>query len=277
MQHLRKYYMADANPSQGGNQTGPSKKDVENTESVSDSFSKISSTLKSIGATLKSQLTPRLEEMVDGVAKFDEITKKTATQTIRNLESELNKAAKAVDKTKESQQNLNKKLESSTKIEERINGIKSRQASIEGLIQELKLDGLSLSKTQNIQVMRAYKLMQDQLQVEEELLKTSKEREKSAGVIGKLFEGLNRVPVVGNLIDAKKVTAAINDEVGKTGNKWKAFGAGVKAVGTSLKDSILDPFVSIPLILTGIVGLFKTIFDLATKFNTKIFELSKNF
>lgn len=262
MQPIRKFYAAD--PAGGGPQ-GPSDRDVNNAEHLKDTFARLKTDLVDIAALLKTELTA-------GIAGFDRASKKAATESIRSLEGELRRAAKAVDKTRQSQEGLTKQFTSSKKIQESINAIKSRQASIDSTILQLERQGLAINQKQQAAIDRATAALNEQVGIEEQLLEKSLKVEKSIGNLGKLFQGLTKIPIVGQLIDADSVLAKMKKKGEETGSKWEAFGAGMKEVFSSIGRSLMDPAT----IITGIFTALKGIFDLAVRFDAKTYDIAKN-
>jgi hypothetical protein len=267
MQPIRKFYAVSTPGGGGGNQgqTGPSQQDVNNAEALNEQFARLKNTLTSIGATFKTQLTQQAENL-------DFVTRRTATQTINSLEGQFKRAAAQVDKTRLASEGVDKALLSSKKIAERITAIKSRQSSLENQILELERLGITLSDKQQEKYYYAQEALKEQLEIEEKLLEVAKKRDRAIGRIGDLFRGLTRIPVVGNLIDARDVLDDIEKAADKTGSKWKAFGAGMLSVFKSIGRSLTDPAI----IVGSIVAIIAKIISLVREFNQIVFDLSKN-
>jgi hypothetical protein len=67
---------------------------------------------------------------------------------------------------------------------------------------------------------------------------------KKLGVTGATIKGLNKIPVLGGLINAEKVLARIQKKTAEEGStKFDVFKEGVKGVGSSMKDNLTDPSV----------------------------------
>ena len=74
--------------------------------------------------------------------------------------------------------------------------------------------------------------------------------EKAMGNLGKLAQGLSKIPILGQFVQTEKVMEAMQLAAAKTGSKTAAMGAGFKAIGKSIKDGMLDPLTLITFILT---------------------------
>ena len=262
MQLIKKFYAPT--PASGGPQ-GPSDGDVRNAENIKDTFARLKTDLIDIASILKTELTA-------GIAGFDRVSKKAANESIRSLEGELKRAAKAVDKTRQSQEGLTKQFTSSKKIQENINAIKSRQASIDNTILQLERQGLVLTQKQQTTVDDINNTLSEQVRIEEQLATAAAKREKAAGKIGALFEGISKIPVLNKLVDSRDILDKINKSAEETGSRWKAFGAGIKGVFSSIAKSLTDPVT----ILTGMFSLLKGIVDLVMDFNKRTFDIAKD-
>ena len=253
--------MADA----PGGSTGPSKDDIKNAQSLKDEFVTLKDTIDSVGASIDASLTQKIRA-------FRAVAKKTAENTLKSLTAELNRASKGVDKTRTLSEDLSKKFISSKKIQESISVIKSRQSNIESTLLLLERQGVELSEKDLENIEAANQALKGQIGIEEDLLASALKREKAAGNIGKLFQGLTKIPILGSLIDAQAITEKINKTAANTGSKWKAFGAGISETFKSIRRSLTDPST----IILGIFGVLKSVYDLAVKFDQKTFDIAKN-
>jgi len=107
--------------------------------------------------------------------------------------------------------------------------------------------------------------------------------EKAMGILGKAVEGLSKIPILGGLINTKKVLEEMQTVAATTGSKVLTFKAGISAIGTSMKESLTDPLVLavgafklVSLTISGIINLFKTAIDLGLRFDKATFDIAKN-
>lgn len=263
MELVRKFYMADG--PNGGGKVGPDDVDIRNTQRLNEAFVEIESTLKSVGAILK-------ESFTEEINTFDRASKRTANETLRGLTAELRKGVTSLDKTRKLATDTQNTYESSRKIQEKINSTKSRQAAIENSIIQLERAGVTITAEHEEAVQALLDDLDRQVKIEEQLLDKAKKREKAAGNIGKLFEGISKIPVLGQLIDSKDVLDKINKTAEQTGSKWAALGAGLTEAFKSIGRSLIDP----TSIITGLFAVIKKIVDLIIQFNQKTFDLAKN-
>ena len=259
MELFRKFYMADP----PGRSAGPSKEDISNAEALADQYARMKTDIVDVSAIFNT-----MAKALRGNSAYV----RSQRETTKSIESDLKKAAKSIDATREKQQGLTKQYQSSKKAQEEINKIKSIQASIESSVLQLERQGITLDDDKAAAIERALAAMNEQLEIEDSLLEKSKLREKSIGNLGKLFQGLTKIPIVGQLIDAQSVQEKINKTAEKTGSRYKAFGAGVVEVFKSIGRSLTDPTT----ILLGFFGLLKSVYDLAVKFDQKTFDIAKN-
>jgi hypothetical protein len=263
MESMRKFYMADNTG--GGGKLGPDDIDIRNAEKLNQVFTEIEDTLRSAGTTLQ-------QSLIAGIRTFDEVSKRTAKETIRGLAAELRKGVTSLDKTRKLASETKTTYESSSKIQQKINDTKSRQTSIENSLVQLERQGITVTEKRRELVNDIIADLDRQVKVEEQLLDKAKQREKAAGNIGKLFEGISKIPVLGQLIDSKDVLDKINKTAEQTGSRWAALGAGLSETFKSLGRSLTDPTT----IITGLFAILKKIVDLIIQFNQKTFDLAKN-
>ena len=251
MQLLRKFYMATST----GNPGSPDPED----------FVRLKDTITAAGAEIDISLTQK-------ISRFDRAAKKAARDTLKSLTAELGRAAKGIDKTNQLSEDLGKKFVSSKKIQESIATIKNRQVNIESTLLLLERQGVELSQRDLDNITATTEALQEQVSIEEKLLDQARMREKAAGNIGKLFAGLTKIPILGSLIDAERITEQINKTAAETGSRWKAFGTGVVETFKSIGRSLTDPVT----IITGLFTILKKVVDLVIKFNQQTFDLAKN-
>lgn len=266
MKLLTKFYMAD--PAGGGG----SPVNLKDAKALKDEFANIKNVIGDVGDALETSIGSQITALRAGMVGFDEDAEKAANRSLKSITSELTKAAKAVDKTRLQAEGLTKQFTTSKKIEENITALKAKQSNIESELLELALQGVVLSQQDLGNIDNANAALTRQLAIEQALLQKSLDREKAAGKMGQLFEGISKIPVLNKLVDSKAVLDKINKTAQETGSRWKAFGAGMKEVFSQIGKSLSDPVTYI----TGIFSLLKSIVTLVLDFNQKTFDIAKN-
>ena len=120
-----------------------------------------------------------------------------------------------------------------------------------------------------LKIEEAYTAQNDQLA--QQFLKAYK-IEQTMGNLGKIFKGLTKIPIVGQLIDAEKVTKRMQQAAADGASKWKTFGVGIKATFASIGDSLTDPLT----IITGLYAGISKLVKLAADYQSKQFEAAKD-
>lgn len=251
--------MADDRPG------GPTDDDIRRTESLNERFNRLRDTLASISEILKDEFTSQIEE-------FDEVSKKTAQVTIRDLNRELKTASNSLKQAQIQQRRVGKELLDSSKIEAQINKLKDSQVSIAATLEVLQMQGIELEGERLQVVQDLLAALDEQLKILYDQYKVAKQLEITIGRMGQLFRDLTRIPIVGRLIDAQSVLNAMTKSAQQTGSKWKALGAGIAEVFRSIGRSLKDPGV----ILLSLFALLKSIYDIVVQFNKRAFEIAQN-
>jgi hypothetical protein len=134
--------------------------------------------------------------------------------------------------------------------------------------------------------------IKDLINLTNERLEKEKEIEKTLGIAPKLLEGLKKIPIIGDVLDIKGAQNAMIEAAEGGASGFQAMGAGVKALGPSLK-AALGPLALISLAVEAVQMLIgamldadKQVTDIAQNFNIikedaadtrdRFFELSDN-
>lgn len=269
MELMRKFYMADN--AGGGKGFGPDDADIRNSEELNEIFRQINSTLTDLSTKLKSSLEAQIL-LSRAAGEFDEDMEKAAKKSVTALVGELTKGTRALDKTRELVGKVNEGSISSKKIQDKINETRSRQVRIQETLITLERQGVILTAEQEEATALLLEDLDRQISIEDQLLDKAKQREKAAGNIGKLFEGISKIPVLGQLIDSKEVLEKINKTAANTGSKWAALGTGLSESFKSIGRSLTDPST----LILGLFTILKKIVDLVIQFNQKTFDIAKN-
>lgn len=226
--------------------------------SLEEGFGGIDSTIKSIVSELKkgNEASSLASKAFRGIQNITEKLKYDQ-QDISKLSLEQLKRQK--DKLKEYQQEIR---DQSKIISEKVqglildkNGNQLAGTALQSRLDRLKLDGKISESEESI-----YKAAKENFSIFEETNKLLGERiqkeeqiNAKLGLTGKLMKGINKIPIVGQFIDAEKALEKMRDAAENGGGKIATLGAGLKSIGKDIDKGISDPLT----ILITLVGIMK--------------------
>ena len=203
----------------------------------------------------------------------DRITQATA----KDLQASFNKFAKITDDIASNIIKIEQGSLTAKNIQTQINARKAQELSlgiklvtnlrqqgvqvenIEDLIEKQNAGTLSLTKRQKKLVEEYAKAQGYNADYTKELEKQQslvENQNKKLGITGNLIKGLNKIPVLGNLINAEKANAAAQEESAREGStRFSVMAKTAGSVGKSLAGSLTDPL----FIITQILDVFKGI------------------
>ena len=104
---------------------------------------------------------------------------------------------------------------------------------------------------------------------------------KNMGLTGKLLKGIEKIPIIGQFVDAGAALKKMRDhasEVDSEGNlvndKFSSMGVGIKAVGKQIVEGMLDPLTVITALINAGLSFDKQITDLQKGMGTSREEAS---
>jgi len=103
----------------------------------------------------------------------------------------------------------------------------------------------------------------------QQLLNLQENIEKKLGGMGLLVKGMNKIPIIGDVLETDKALAAMSKTAGKGGGKIKTMGAGLKSMGKSLAKA--GPQILIMELVKALNQADQEVTELA-----KSFTMSKN-
>jgi hypothetical protein len=117
-------------------------------------------------------------------------------------------------------------------------------------IQDAILNGsLTLSQEQKDYVdnqVRLNEINENYLKYLDQQLIKVKEIDKKLGATGKLIKGISKIPLIGNIIDAKEAQKQMRKAIQEPGGtQFKALKAGLTSISTDIKDFLKDPITLI--------------------------------
>lgn len=113
--------------------------------------------------------------------------------------------------------------------------------------------------------------IKDLIKLTDDRLKKEEEIEKTLGIAPKLLEGLKKIPIIGDVLDIKGAQTAMIEAAEGGASGFKSMGAGVKALGPSLK-AALGPLA----LISVAVDVFKFFFNAALKADEQITNIAKS-
>ena len=204
-------------------------------------------------------------------------TDRVTQATAKDLQASFNKFAKITDDIASNIIKIEQGSLTVKNIQTQINDRKSQELSlgiklvtnlrqqgvqvenIEDLIEKQNAGTLSLTKRQKKLVEEYAKAQGYNADYTKELEKQQslvENQNKKLGITGNLIKGLNKIPVLGNLINAEKANAAAQEESAREGStRFSVMAKTAGSVGKSLAGSLTDPL----FIITQILDVFKGI------------------
>ena len=141
-------------------------------------------------------------------------------------------------------------------------------------IERGELEGEELTKAQALISEREEEAtaIKDLLDLTDARLKKEKEIEKTLGIAPKLLNGLKKIPVIGDVLDVDGAKQAMIEAAEGGASGFQAMGAGVKALGPSLK-AALGPLALISLAVEAV----KMMVDAMLAADEQVTDIAKNF
>jgi hypothetical protein len=277
-----KQYMAD--PIDPRAATGALKNVQELVGAIEDGF-------RSIGNRIQG-VADDIAESNSNLITFESITKDIA-RSVRSI-------GKANEELISNQIKLEQGQLSSKKIQEQTNALTAKKLVLQNRLNSLqtelndsvasgRLSAEEILDTQNQinklteEILISEKLVNEQYAKQAE---QAERTEKAMGNLGNITKGLNKLPLVGDLIKSEEVLSAMQKEAAATGDKTKVMAAGFKAIGKSIKEGMLDPLTIVTFLFnsllkgsTGIAAFEKSLgvsYEQAYKLNTQLNFVGNN-
>jgi hypothetical protein len=232
----RSFYAPDSS-------TGPSAQDLKNAKEMIETVSALKDAFISLGATIKTKLN---QNLVDA----DEYTKQYVKTLRSDVSSTLISLGKRSDKLLENQLKLNKGQMSSKDISKQIQELDNKRLKSASDLTTAAKNGLipaSEAKKLYLQIKEAIADGKGELEGQ---LEVAERTEKAMGTLGSIVKGLNKIPILGNLIDSEKVMEEMQKTAAKTGSKVSVLATGFKEIGKSVAKGLTDPLTIITFLVT---------------------------
>ena len=184
--------------------------------------------------TLKSVASQIGDIFQDALSEADGITKIFG----KDVQKQLNSLARSTDKMIENQLKINAGQSASKDISKQLLDYQTKREVLEKRINNLMGEQPVLAAQLASQLRDVDAANADYVEGLKEQEEQLKKIEKRMGVMGKLVKGLNKIPIIGNLINADEVETQMKKAAA---NGKSPLIAGFKEVGKSIKDGMLDP------------------------------------
>jgi hypothetical protein len=237
--------------------------EVKLQDQLNDELKITNNTLTSIANNLSEQF--KLQQ------KIGKEVEQTANDYYKDLAKTLKASAKDVFTIAENQEALNRGALRSNTIQGQITKALRDQNKALATFELLEQEIGSLTEEEA-------KWRQDSLAASEAQLATltaqlvkAQQIEKVAGLTGKIFEGISKIPLLGHLIDTEKILENVYDTAAKTGSKWAAFGSGLSTTFNQIGKKMMDPVI----LFTAQIAIFKKLFNLATELNQSFTDMRR--
>jgi hypothetical protein len=219
---------------------------------------------------ISSQVGDIFKDALDSTSTFSKTITSDITKGINNL-------ARTTTTLISNQEKLKSGSLTRAQIEKQIQERSIKIQAIEQQINIAKKAGLISTKEANKQLSQAVAYENEFVADLEQQAKLADQFNKKLGITGKTIKGLNKIPVLGGLINSEEVLARIQKKTTEEGaTKFGVFKEGIKGVGSSIKESLVDPSV---LMGGGFALLTKTVkffVDAMFEADKRVTALSRN-
>jgi hypothetical protein len=214
--------------------------------------------------------------------------------TFNTISKDITRTIKSISRTNEdlinNQIKLNKGQLESKKIEQQIEQLQtkklisqSRLNSLQNELNDALATGRITAADAAIKQATIANLTAEIAQSAQETIGLFKsqleEAEKIEGVMGNLgsiVKGLNKIPIIGQFMQTEKIMSAMQETAKNTGSKTQVMLSGFKAIGSSIKEGILDPLTLVTFILNESLKANRQTVELGKALGKNSFEYREN-
>jgi hypothetical protein len=200
---------------------------AETVEVLKDSF-------KSLGIVIKEQINDNIQDADNFTKAYGRSLKSDITQTFNNLgkrSSDILKNQEALVKGQAKEKDILKQITQ--------NDLKRKNLAID-LANAVKNNILSFQEANKLSEEARQKFEEQNEELAKQAAHAAK-TEAAMGNLGNIVKGLNKIPILGGLINSEKVMEKMQETAANTGSKTAVMATGFKEVGKSIKDGMLDP------------------------------------
>jgi hypothetical protein len=215
---------------------------------------------------ISSQVGDIFQEALDNTSSFSKSLTNDITKGINSL-------AKSSTILISNQEKLKSGSLTRAQIEKQILDRNIKIKAIEQQINIAKKSGLITDEVANEQLNQALAYEAELISDLEEQARLADQFNKKLGVTGNVIKGLNKIPVLGGLINSEEVLARIQKKTAEEGsNRFDVFKEGIKGIGSSIKQSLTDPLVTFSALTT----VAKFFLDAMFNADKRVTNIAKN-
>ena len=238
-----------------------SKETAQNTKEAKENFAEMALSAEGLRGVLTDVLT---ELTKAGQASSD--TKK-AFRSIRDTSTELALIQEGTSKLSQKELiALKEKQERSVKL---LIGV-TKQTGLTGKALDAQKEAAGFLDEQGGLVKDANDLLDSQIEKRGKI-------EKSLGRTGAMLKGLSKIPIIGGLVDTKKVTEDLEKSAKGLEGKYLSMTTVIKAFGKEAVESVKDPVVAFGVATKISKGLFDDVKNVVSMLDTFNGKLTKTF
>jgi hypothetical protein len=218
----------------------------------------------------------------ESVAKDIELRFKKIAKVSDEIASNSTRLQEGLLKTKEVEDQIIKRktqqnaLETQLLIHLRQQG--KEASSIKDLIEQQRKGTVSLDSAQQSLVDEYQKAVSYNEEYIDQLKEQKIEVEKinkQVGLTGKLLKGINKIPIIGEFLDAEEALKAANKAAAGGATKLQTMGVAAKSLGKSLITNVTDPLTIATSLLKGMMQADKLTGELAKNLGITFNEAGK--
>ena len=216
--------------------------DLKAAKELADVVEVLKDSFKSLGVIIK-------QEIGDNIQDADRFTKAYGKTLASDLTKSFNSLGKKSEELLKNQEALKNGQAKSRDILKQIEQVEQKRKNVSiDLKNALKAGVISQQQYTN--------LLSESLQKHEETIEALKSQseyavrtENAMGNLGNIVKGLNKIPILGNLINSEKVLEKMQQTAAKTESKFAVMGTGILEIGKSITNGIVDPLSAITFLL----------------------------
>lgn len=236
---------------------------LETVEVLKDSF-------KSLGVIIK-------QEIGDNIQDADRFTKAYGRTLATDLTKSFNNLGRKSEDLLKNQDALKVGQAKSKDILKQIEQIEQKRKNV-------SIDLKNALKAGVINQQQYSNLLSESLQKHEETVDALKAQSEHAakteaamGNLGSIVKGLNKIPVLGGLINSEKVLEEMQKTAAKTGSTTtKVMATGFKEVGKSISKGLVDPLTIVTLLVNSILKANRQTVELGKALGKNSYEYREN-
>ena len=209
--------------------------------------------------TLKSVASQIGEIFQDALSEADGITKIFG----KDVQKQLNSLARSTDKMVENQLKIKQGQASSKDIAKQLLEYEIKREVLSKRITNLMTEQPELAAQLKSQLDDVDAANADYVEGLKEQQKEIEKIEGAMGNLGSIVKGLNKVPILGNLINSEKVLEEMQKTAAKTKSTFAVMGTGILELGKNIGKGLTDPLTVLTFFLNAGLKADRQTTDLA--------------